>query len=73
MNAARSVESGAKDCEAQWKEALVQAEGARQIYTESLRATDRDDAEIGRLWLRLWLAERCAVRAAADWREMKEF
>jgi hypothetical protein len=58
MNASSSVDSGSNDAEAAWKEALVQAENARRAYTEGLRATVEDEAELGRLWLRLWLAER---------------
>ena len=44
--------------EAQWRAALVQAEQARQDYALCLRAADREESELGRLWLRLWLAER---------------
>jgi hypothetical protein len=44
--------------EAQWRAALVQAEQARQDYVLCLRAADREESELGRLWLRLWLAER---------------
>lgn len=44
--------------EAQWRAALVQAERARQDYAQHLRAADREESELGRLWLRLWLAER---------------
>jgi hypothetical protein len=58
MNASSSVDSGPNDVEAAWKEALVQAQNARRDYTEGLRATVEDEAELGRLWLRLWLAER---------------
>jgi hypothetical protein len=31
---------------------------ARQDYIQYLRAPDREESEVGRLWLRLWLAER---------------
>jgi hypothetical protein len=58
MHASSSVEVGSNDGEAAWKVALVQAEHARRDYAESLRATAGDEAELGRLWLRLWLAER---------------
>jgi hypothetical protein len=58
MNASSSLGVGSNDREAAWKQALVQAERARQDYTECLRATDGDDPGLGRLWLRLWLAER---------------
>lgn len=44
--------------EAQWRAAVVQAEHARQEYAQHLRAADRDESELGRLWVRLWLAER---------------
>jgi hypothetical protein len=47
-----------EDGESAWKAAFVQAEGARQAYAQCLRATDQDQSELGRLWLRLWLAER---------------
>jgi hypothetical protein len=47
--------------EAQWRAALVRAEQARQDYAQCLRAANRDESELGRLWLRLWLAPtRCA-------------
>lgn len=44
--------------EAQWRAAVVQVEHARQDYAQCLRAADPDESELGRLWLRLWLAER---------------
>ena len=48
----------AADVEAEWGVAMVQAEHARQDYAQHLRAADREESELGRLWLRLWLAER---------------
>jgi hypothetical protein len=44
--------------EAEWLAALVQVEHARQDYAQCLRAADREESEVGRLWLHLWLAER---------------
>jgi hypothetical protein len=44
--------------EQQWRAAVVEVERARSEYLEHLRGVDRDEAESGRLWLRLWLAER---------------
>jgi len=58
MTASSSVDAGLGDIEAAWKAALVQAEYARRDYAQCLRAADRDESELGRLWLRLWLAER---------------
>jgi hypothetical protein len=58
MNVSSSVEAGMSDGEAVWKAALVQAEYARQDYAQYQRASDQDESELGRLWLRLWLAER---------------
>jgi hypothetical protein len=58
MNASASVEAELVDGEAAWSEALVQAEYARRDYAQCLKAPERDESELGRLWLRLWLAER---------------
>ena len=58
MDVSSSVETGLSDGEAVWKAALVQAEYARRDYAQCLKATDRDESELARLWLRLWLAER---------------
>jgi len=44
--------------EGEWLAALVQVEHARQDYAQYLRAADREESEVGRLWLHLWLAER---------------
>ena len=41
-----------------WREMVVEVEYARQDYVEYLRATDTEDSEFGRRWLRLWRAER---------------
>jgi hypothetical protein len=57
MSASPRAEMAA-DVEAEWRAAMVQAEHARQDYAQYLRAADREESELGRLWLRLWLAER---------------
>jgi hypothetical protein len=41
-----------------WVEAFIEVERAFRAYDEYLRSHDDDDPSIGRLWLRLWLAER---------------
>jgi hypothetical protein len=46
------------EVEAHWLTAVVQAENARQDYAEYLKSSDRQESEVGRLWIRLWLAER---------------
>jgi hypothetical protein len=46
------------DNDRHWREALVEVEHARQAYVEHLKASDDETAEIDRLWLRLWRAER---------------
>lgn len=54
-----SPESGLDaSIEQAWRDALVEAERARQAYAEYLRHTLRDESELERLWLRLWSAER---------------
>jgi hypothetical protein len=58
MTALSSVEAELSDGEAAWSEALVQAEYARRDYAQCLRAPERDESELRRLWLRLWFAER---------------
>ena len=57
MSASPRAEMAA-DVEAEWGAAMVQAEHARQDYAQYLRSADREESELGRLWLRLWLAER---------------
>jgi hypothetical protein len=49
---------GLADVEAEWRAYVVEVEHARQDYIQYLRAPDREESEVGRLWLRLWLAER---------------
>jgi hypothetical protein len=44
--------------EQQWRSAIVEVERVRSEYAEHLRAVDRDEAELERLWLQLWIAER---------------
>ena len=46
------------NAEVEWLAALVQVQNARQNYAQYLRATDREESEVERLWLYLWLAER---------------
>jgi hypothetical protein len=46
------------ETEIQWLAAVVQVEHARQDYAEYLKSPEKLEAESGRLWLRLWLAER---------------
>lgn len=58
MTSSWRAESDFGDSEAEWRAALVQAEYARRDYDQCLRGPDRDESELGRLWLRLWLAER---------------
>jgi hypothetical protein len=50
--------NGTHYIEAAWREALVEAEHARQQYATYLRAEDRKEDELGRLWLQLWRTER---------------
>jgi hypothetical protein len=57
MNLSSSVEAGLSDGEAAWNAAFVEAEYARRDYAQCLRASDRDESELGRLWMHLWLAE----------------
>jgi hypothetical protein len=49
---------GADSIEQAWREALVEVEHLRQQYVAYLRATDRQEEELARLWLQLWRAER---------------
>jgi hypothetical protein len=44
--------------EQQWRAAIVEVERVRSEYIEQLRSTDGGESESGRLWLRLWNAER---------------
>lgn len=44
--------------EDEWSAAVLEVERARQAYVERLRSAENDDPAIGRLWLRLWRAER---------------
>lgn len=54
-----TLQSDSRDAsERQWGEAVVDVEYARQDYLEHLRRVHRDEAELNRLWLRLWKAER---------------
>jgi hypothetical protein len=57
MITARLPNVGA-DVEAEWLAAVVQVEHARQHYAQYLRAADKEESEVERLWLYLWLAER---------------
>jgi hypothetical protein len=50
--------NGPDPVEQAWLQMIVEAEQARQEYTEYLRSSDREESELGRLWLRLWQAER---------------
>jgi hypothetical protein len=58
MNVPSSVEAASSGGEAAWNAAFVQAEYARRDYAQCLASPDRDESELGRLWIRLWLAER---------------
>jgi hypothetical protein len=49
---------GANSIEQAWREALVEAEHLRQRYLAYLKATDRSEEELARLWWQLWRAER---------------
>lgn len=44
--------------ERRWRQAVLEVELAHQAYAQCVRADDRDEAELGRIWLRLWRAER---------------
>ena len=46
------------DDESEWRTTLVEVERARREYEVMLRAHESDERAIGRLWLRLWRAER---------------
>lgn len=51
---------GSKDTEREWRDALVEVETLRQQYEQRVGEVegDTDERAIGRLWLRLWQAER---------------
>ena len=53
-----SPTKGPNIVEPRWREAVAEVERARGAYIEHLRDGDRDEAELGRLWLRLLYAER---------------
>ena len=44
----------------EWRDALVEVENLRQEYEQRLGEAEQhtDERAIGRLWLRLWRAER---------------
>jgi hypothetical protein len=44
--------------EAEWRAALIHAERLRQEYWHQLTATDTEEPDLERLWLKLWIAER---------------
>ena len=44
--------------EAEWLSAIVRAEHVRQDYALYMKAPDRDESELQRMWMQLWLAER---------------
>lgn len=58
MNASLNVEADLSDGDSAWNAALIQVEYARRDYAQCLNASDRNESELGRLWLRLWQAER---------------
>ena len=58
MDMSASPQADATDTEADWRSALIRAERARQEYALYLKAPDRDESELQRMWLQLWLAER---------------
>jgi hypothetical protein len=57
MSSLSEVEAPA-EAEVQWLAAVVQVEHARQDYAQYLKSPEKLEAEVGRLWLRLWRAER---------------
>jgi hypothetical protein len=56
--AAPSLTEGWSIVEQQSREGVAEVERARSAYIEHLREADRDEAELGRLWLHLLHAER---------------
>ncbi len=42
-----------------WRKAILEVEQARHAYAAGLRSGFSDERAIGKLWLRLWRAERC--------------
>jgi hypothetical protein len=42
----------------EWLQVMIEVERAWQAYAECVRSKGMDDPAIGRLWLRLWRAER---------------
>ena len=58
MNLSSSAEAEPGTGEAAWNAALAQVEYARRDYAQCLGSFARDESELERLWLRLWLAER---------------
>lgn len=56
--AASSLIGGWAIVEQQSQEAVAQVERARGAYIEHLREADRDEADLGRLWLRFLHAKR---------------
>jgi hypothetical protein len=47
-----------ENIEAEWRAALIQAERLRQEYSHHLGASDTEEPDLERLWLKLWTAER---------------
>ena len=44
--------------ESDWRTTLIEIERARRAYEALLQTHESDERAIGRLWLRLWRAER---------------
>jgi hypothetical protein len=44
--------------ESEWRTTLIEIEKARREYAALLRTHESNERAIGRLWLRLWRAER---------------
>lgn len=44
--------------ESEWRTTLIEIERARREYEALLRSHQSNERAIGRLWLRLWRAER---------------
>jgi hypothetical protein len=44
--------------ESDWRTTLIEIERARREYEALLRTHENNERAIGRLWLRLWRAER---------------
>ena len=57
MSSARSMESS-HVADQEWVEVLTEVEQAWHAYDERVRSTDMRHPSVGRLWLRLWLAEQ---------------